>query len=213
MSSASVSLDDLGAAGVIAVVRAASADAAVTACEALLRGGVRALELTFTTPGVLDAISALRERDDALIGAGTITMPGQAAAAVEAGARYLVSPGFDELIVAEMVATGAVTLAGVFTAGEAMRARRLGTSAIKLFPAGIGGVALLRALREPFPDLPIIPTGGVTPENLHEWLAGRRPRGRRRRLAVPDRRGPRGDRGPRRRVHRGPPAGANLNTT
>jgi 2-dehydro-3-deoxyphosphogluconate aldolase/(4S)-4-hydroxy-2-oxoglutarate aldolase len=64
-----------------------------------------------------------------------------------------------------------VTLSGVYTASEAMRARRLGASAVKLFPAGSGGTGLLRALREPFPDLPIVPTGGVTPENLGEWLA------------------------------------------
>jgi 2-dehydro-3-deoxyphosphogluconate aldolase/(4S)-4-hydroxy-2-oxoglutarate aldolase len=90
---------------------------------------------------------------------------------VAAGARFLVSPGTDDPILAEMTATGVVTLAGVYTASEVMRARRLGASAVKLFPAGTGGVALLRALREPFPELPIVPTGGVTPENLDGWLA------------------------------------------
>jgi 2-dehydro-3-deoxyphosphogluconate aldolase/(4S)-4-hydroxy-2-oxoglutarate aldolase len=162
-------LAEIADAGVIAVIRATSARAAVEAGEALLRGGVRALELTFTTPGAPEAIAALHGR--ALVGAGTITAPGQAEAAVAAGARFLVSPGCDEPVVAEMVATGATVLAGVFTAGELMRARRLGAGAVKLFPAGLGGDGLPRALREPCPEVPIVPTGGVTPGNLAEWLA------------------------------------------
>jgi 2-dehydro-3-deoxyphosphogluconate aldolase/(4S)-4-hydroxy-2-oxoglutarate aldolase len=165
-----LTLGALAEAGVIAVIRAPSADAAVAVAEAVLRGGLRALEITFTTPGALEAIGRLT-RHDAIVGAGTVAERGQAAAAVAAGARFLVSPGTDDPILAEMTATGVVTLAGVYTASEAMRARRLGASAVKLFPAGSGGIGLLRALREPFPQLPIVPTGGVTPENLGDWLA------------------------------------------
>jgi 2-dehydro-3-deoxyphosphogluconate aldolase/(4S)-4-hydroxy-2-oxoglutarate aldolase len=97
-----LTLDALAEAGVIAVIRAGSADAAVAVAEAVLRGGLCALEITFTTPGAIEAIGRLA-RQDAIVGAGTVTEPGQAAAAVAAGARFLVSPGTDDPILAQMV--------------------------------------------------------------------------------------------------------------
>jgi 2-dehydro-3-deoxyphosphogluconate aldolase / (4S)-4-hydroxy-2-oxoglutarate aldolase len=163
----------VAAAGVVAVVRAPSAAAAVQVSEAALRGGVRAVEVTFTTPGAAEAIAELHARhgEALLLGAGTLRSGGDVDAARQAGARFLVSPGLDERLVAAMVATGLPALAGVCTPSEAMRAAGLGLRALKLFPAGVGGVGLLRALREPFPDLAFMPTGGVTAENLGEWLA------------------------------------------
>jgi 2-dehydro-3-deoxyphosphogluconate aldolase/(4S)-4-hydroxy-2-oxoglutarate aldolase len=166
-----MSLAALADAGVVAVIRAPSAGTAVAAAEAVAAAGVRAVEITFTTPDALTAIRRLASRDGLLVGAGTLTEPAQAAAAAAAGARFLVSPGIDDGVVDAMRATGLATLAGAYTPTEVMRARRLGVTAVKLFPAGIGGIGLLRALREPFPDLAVIPTGGVTPENLGEWLA------------------------------------------
>ncbi|HEY4278271.1 MAG TPA: bifunctional 4-hydroxy-2-oxoglutarate aldolase/2-dehydro-3-deoxy-phosphogluconate aldolase [Conexibacter sp.] len=159
----------LAQAGVIAVVRAPSAEAAIAAGEAIVAGGVPAIEVTFTTPDALRAIERLAAAG-VLVGAGTVTDPAQAASARDAGAQFLVSPGSDDELVAAMTATGLVTLAGAYTASEAMRVRRLGVDAVKLFPAGVGGVALLRALREPFPDLAVVPTGGVSPENVASWL-------------------------------------------
>ena len=106
-----------------------------------------------------------------LVGAGTITSRAHAREAADAGARFLVSPGLDDEVLEAMLATGLTALPGVFTAGEVMRARRLGAAAVKLFPAGAGGPGLLRALREPFPDLAVVPTGGVTAANLGEWFA------------------------------------------
>ena len=165
-----MSIAELSHAGVIAVIRAPSAAAAVAAADAALDGGVRAVEITFTTPDAPQAIERLSAAG-ALVGAGSLTTAGQAHAAREHGARFAVTPGLDDALVAEVVASGLPTVAGAYTAGEVMRARRLGAQAVKLFPAGIGGVALLRALRDPFPDLAAIPTGGVTPDNLAEWLA------------------------------------------
>jgi 2-dehydro-3-deoxyphosphogluconate aldolase/(4S)-4-hydroxy-2-oxoglutarate aldolase len=165
-----VSIAELSRAGVIAVIRAPSAAAAIAVADAALGGGVRAVEITFTTPDAPRAIERLSAAG-ALVGAGSLTTAGQARAARDHGARFAVTPGLDDELVAEVVASGLPTVAGAYTAGEVMRARRLGAQAVKLFPAGVGGVALLRALRDPFPDLAAIPTGGVTPDNLAEWLA------------------------------------------
>ncbi|MDO8187548.1 bifunctional 4-hydroxy-2-oxoglutarate aldolase/2-dehydro-3-deoxy-phosphogluconate aldolase [Conexibacter sp. JD483] len=163
----------LAQAGIVAVLRGPSPEAVVAAGGALLRGGVRALEVTFTTPGAALALRELRARhgDELLLGAGTLRRPAQVEEAVAAGARFLVSPGLDGTVLATMGASGLPTWAGVCTPTEVMRATAQGLTTLKLFPAGVGGVALLRALREPFPEVSFMPTGGVTVANLGEWLA------------------------------------------
>lgn len=169
----SCTVDDLRRIGVIATLRAPSVEVALGAVDALRAGGISAVEVTFTTPDVPEVLRALTERhDDALLlGAGTITEPSQAEVAAQAGAAYLVSPGFDEEVFAAMQATGRLTMAGAFTPSEVMRVRRSGTDVVKLFPGSLGGPALLKALRGPFPDLVCVPTGGVSAHNLAAWLA------------------------------------------
>jgi 2-dehydro-3-deoxyphosphogluconate aldolase/(4S)-4-hydroxy-2-oxoglutarate aldolase len=166
-------LAGLRALGVVAVVRAPDAEAAVATGVALVRGGVRALEVTFTTPGAEEAIAELRGRfaEPVLVGAGTVRTLTQVAAARAAGAQFLVAPGLDDAIVTAMRTTGLPTLAGAFTPTEVTRALALGVDAVKLFPAGVAGIGMLRALREPFPEARIVPTGGVTSDNLGAWLA------------------------------------------
>ena len=165
-----MTLDALAAAGVVAVIRAPSAESAVAAAAAAISGGVSAIEITFTTPDAPRAIEHLAA-DGVLVGAGTLTEPAQAAIALNCGAQFLVSPGVDDALAAAMAETGLTTLLGAVTATEVMRVRQLGGDAVKLFPASIGGVELMRALREPFPDLVVVPTGGVTTDNLGAWLA------------------------------------------
>lgn len=163
----------LAEAGVVAVLRGPSAEAVVAAGGALLRGGVRALEVTFTTPDAARALRELRARhgEQLLLGAGTLRRAAQVEQAVAAGARFLVSPGLDDDVLDAAQGSGLPTWAGVCTPTEVMRATARGLTALKLFPAGVGGVALLRALREPFPEVAFMPTGGVTVANLGEWLA------------------------------------------
>lgn len=165
-------LDDLGDACVIATLRAPSTEAAIGATAALLAGGVRAIEVTYTTPDVPGVLRAIRERhgDDVLLGAGTLLDPPQAEEAFAAGAGFLVSPGLDDDLIAAMRATGAVTMAGAVTPTEVMRARRLGVDVVKLFPGSLGGPGHLKALRAPLPDVTYMPTGGVSSDNLGEWL-------------------------------------------
>lgn len=160
-------------AGVLAVLRAPSADAAIAAADALIAGGVRGIEVTYSTPDVPAALAGIRTRhgDGVVLGAGTLLDPPQAAEAAAAGAQYLVAPGLDDELVEAMAATGAVVMAGAVTPTEVMRARRLPVDVVKLFPGSLGGPALLKALRGPFPDLAFLPTGGVSAANVGEWLA------------------------------------------
>lgn len=166
-------LAGLQAAGVLAVLRAPSYAAAVSAVDALVAGGVTGIEITYSTPDATAAIAevARRHGDQVYLGAGTVLTEEQAREAVDAGATFLVSPGTDADLVAAMRATGAAVFTGALTPSEVMAALRLGIDAVKVFPAMLGGPAYLRALRGPFPDVPFLPTGGVTPANLADWLA------------------------------------------
>ena len=167
---ASDDLDRLRDARVIAVIRAPDAEGAIRAVDALVRGGVTGIEITYSTPDVPRVLAAVAERHDVLLGAGTVTAPGQAEEAVAAGAEFLVSPGLDDDVMAAMRATGALTMGGALTPTEVMRAVRLGADVVKVFPASLGGPGYLKSLRGPFPDVPFVPTGGVSAGNLGEWL-------------------------------------------
>ncbi len=158
---------------VVAVLRGASAREAVEVADALVEGGVRALEVTFTTPGAGEALRELRARhgEGAVVGAGTVTAPAHVDEAVAAGAAFLVSPGLDPGLVERMRATGLLCLPGVLTPSEVLQAVRLGLRALKLFPGSLGGPAHLRALRAPFPEVAFVPTGGVSAGNAADWLA------------------------------------------
>lgn len=162
----------LAEAGVIATLRAPSPAAAHAAVSALLRGGVRAIEITYTTPhaGAVIADLAARYGEEILLGAGTLTTPDQVREASDAGAAFLVSPGYDADVVEAVLATRRLSMIGGFTPTEVMRLARIGVDVVKLFPGSLGGPGLLRALRGPFPDLDYIPTGGVSDTNLAAWL-------------------------------------------
>jgi 2-dehydro-3-deoxyphosphogluconate aldolase/(4S)-4-hydroxy-2-oxoglutarate aldolase len=160
-------------AGVVATLRAPSAESALRAVSALVGGGITAIEVTYSTPDVPTVLRALETEfgDSIMLRAGTVTRAGQAREAVEAGARFLVSPGCVDAIIAEMIQTGVLTCAGAFTPTEVMRALALGAEVIKIFPANLAGPALLKALRGPFPDLLTMPTGGISTASLGDWLA------------------------------------------
>jgi 2-dehydro-3-deoxyphosphogluconate aldolase/(4S)-4-hydroxy-2-oxoglutarate aldolase len=163
----------LRAARVIAVVRADDCQEAIDIAEALAAGGLTAIELTFTTPGVDAALAETRRRlgDKLLLGAGTITTPEQAHAAAQVGADFLVCPHLDEQLFVSMLATGLLAVPGVMTPSEVATALRAGAIVVKLFPASTVGVGHLKALFGPFPGLQVIPTGGVSPSTAGEWLS------------------------------------------
>lgn len=153
----------------VAVVRADSSDAAVSAGNALADGGVRALEITFTTPDADVAIVELTRREDVFVGAGTVLDADQASRAIEAGAKFLVSPGLVLEVLEAGAGAGVLAVPGALTPTELLAARRH-AEVIKLFPSSLGGPSYLKALLAPFPDLRLIPTGGVNVGNLGRWL-------------------------------------------
>jgi 2-dehydro-3-deoxyphosphogluconate aldolase/(4S)-4-hydroxy-2-oxoglutarate aldolase len=166
-------LDRLRSAKVVAVLRSATADDAVRIAEALVDAGVRAIEITYSTPDVAAALRRVCEGvgPDILVGAGTLTDAAHAREAAAAGAQFLVSPHLDLRLLEAMLETGLTALPGILTPTEAIAARAHGAPAVKLFPASSVGPAHLRALRAPFPDLKVVPTGGIGAATAAEWLA------------------------------------------
>lgn len=161
------------ATGVLAVLRAPSPEQALDAAEAIIRGGITGIEVTYSTPDAPAVIRELiaRHGDAAYIGAGTVTTLEQATAAADAGAEFLVSPGTLPELTRAMLDTDRVVMTGAMTPTEVMGALALGVDVVKIFPASLGGPSYLGALRGPFPDAPLMPTGGVKPGNLAEWFA------------------------------------------
>ncbi|RZT59535.1 2-keto-3-deoxy-phosphogluconate aldolase [Microcella alkaliphila] len=172
-STPSPALDSVHTTGVFAVVRAPDPDAALHAADALIRGGVTGIEVTYSTPEAASVIAELHRRhgDAALIGAGTVTTAALADESAAAGARFLVSPGTLPDVARAMLDTGLITMTGALTPTELMSALALGVHVVKVFPASFGGVPHIKALREPFPEAALMPTGGVTAENLGQFFA------------------------------------------
>lgn len=158
---------------VLPVVVLRTANDAVPLARALLAGGVHTMELTLRTPAALAAIRLVTDAvPDMVVGAGTVVTPEQAEDAVRSGARFLVSPGSPPDLVGVMLDQGVPVLPGVSTATEAMTMRGMGLTELKFFPAAAsGGPGYLRALAGPLPDLSFCPTGGVTRDNIGEYLA------------------------------------------
>ena len=146
---------------------------AVPLAQALLAGGVKVLEVTLRTPVALQCIEAIaRACPEALVGAGTIRSAADAQAALDAGSRFAVSPGYTAAIGAACRQIGLPLLPGVATASEVMAASADGLSFLKFFPAmQAGGIAMLKALGGPFPDIAFCPTGGITLETAPQFLA------------------------------------------
>lgn len=163
----------IGRTGIVPVVVLEDAAHAVPTANALKAGGVDVMEITMRTAAGLDAIKkAVRECPDVLVGAGTVIGVEQCKACVDAGAQFIVSPGFDRGIVRWCAERGIACIPGCATPSEIMAALSYGLKALKFFPANIyGGVPGLKALSGPFPDVRFIPTGGVNLANLAEYGA------------------------------------------
>lgn len=158
---------------VMPVVVLEHADDAVPLARALVAGGLPAIEVTLRTPAALPAIRAItREVPEAVVGAGTVVTPKNAADAVAAGARFLVSPGSTPALLDAMEASGAPFLPGVSTASEAMALLEREVYEMKFFPAeAMGGTAVLKALAGPLPQARFCPTGGITAAAAPDYLA------------------------------------------
>ena len=165
-------LQRITALGALAVVRLPRADDVLPVARALHAGGVSAIEVTMTVPGALQAIERLvREGGpELLVGVGSVLDAQTARRAVEAGARFVVSPVFRAEVVDEAHRHDIAALPGAFTPTEILRAHEAGADAVKVFPSDALGPAFIRGVLAPMPFLRLVPTGGVTPGNAGEWI-------------------------------------------
>lgn len=162
----------LTASGAVAVIRSDDSSGLPAIADALVRGGVTAVEVTMTTPDALDSIEAVRESvgTAGIVGMGSVTDPQSAHDAAAAGAEFVVSPVCKASIVRAAHEHEVPAIPGAFTPTEAQRAHEAGADLVKIFPASIGGPHYLRALTAPLPHLDLMPTGGISLDGAGEWL-------------------------------------------
>ena len=154
-----------------AILRVDDQDKAAHAMEAAIRGGFTIVEFTLTIPGVYELVREFSQREDLVVGTGTVMDEHQARQSVAAGARFLVSPVVDETVIATAEELEVACMPGCHTPTEMLRAHRAGAQLCKLFPAPAGGPSWLRSVLGPMPFLRIVPTNGVDEDNAGEWIA------------------------------------------
>lgn len=159
--------------GIVPVLRAHSERQGHALVEALLAGGITVIEVTMTVPGAVDLLRQLKKQHGGrvLLGSGTVTSAAQVEATVDAGAEFVVSPSFHPEVVAKTRELGKVSIPGALTPTEVITAWRAGADYVKIFPcSAVGGASYLKALLAPFPELLLIPTGGVTLQTATDFL-------------------------------------------
>ena len=160
--------------GIIPVVRAANLDEARRAVDAICSGGIPVIEITMTVPNAPQMIQELVKHfgDAVLTGAGTVTSAKQAGICLDSGAQFLVSPGLSVPVLHTAAKRGVLAIPGILTPTELMAALEAGASVIKVFPCGsTGGPKHIKALKAPFPDTRLVPTGGVNLSNAIDYIA------------------------------------------
>lgn len=166
-------LKSIGQIGLIAVIRGPSPELTVKMVEALVKGGVKGIEITYSTPNAEAVVEKVRQNfgDEIILGMGTLTKPSQAESAKAAGAAFLVSPVCNPDLVRAMVSSGLLVMAGALTPTEIFQAYSLGSDVVKVFPGSLTGPSYIKAIKGPFPHIPLMPTGGVSETNLKDWFA------------------------------------------
>jgi len=159
--------------GIVPIVRAGSPEAAIRAAEAIYRGGIRAVEITMTVPGALRALEKVADQfgDRITLGAGTVLDPETARACMLAGAEFFVTPALNLSTIEICHRYSKVIMPGALTPTEVQTAWEAGADLVKIFPCGnLGGPKYIRAMKAPFPQIEMVPTGGVTLETTAEFL-------------------------------------------
>jgi 2-dehydro-3-deoxyphosphogluconate aldolase/(4S)-4-hydroxy-2-oxoglutarate aldolase len=157
---------------IVAILRGCAPERVMDIVATLAEGGVRLLEITLNSPGALDLIRRIAQTmgDRLLVGAGTVLTPAEAEQAIDAGAKFILSPSLDIETIQVTKELGAVSVPGAFTATEILSAWRNGADIVKVFPASVGA-SYLRDLRGPLPQIRLMPTGGVNLNNIREFKA------------------------------------------
>lgn len=160
--------------GVVAVVRAENAEQAVKIADACAAAGIAALEITFTVPGAADVIKELAKvynKGEIIVGAGTVLDPETARAAILAGAQYIVSPCLNVETVKLCNRYQVACMPGAMTIKEVVDAMDAGADIVKIFPGELFGPKIIKAIKGPIPQATLMPTGGVSLDNVHEWIS------------------------------------------
>ena len=167
-----LTVEQVAACGVVPVVVLEDAELAVPTAKALLKGGINAMEITFRTAAAKASIAKVAaEVPEMIVGAGTVVNVQQVHDAVEAGAKFVVSPGSDGEVIAEAMKLGVPITPGVVTPSEIMLGLKLGLKVFKFFPAeSFGGIKTIKALSGPFPQIEFLPTGGINQSNAAEYF-------------------------------------------
>jgi 2-dehydro-3-deoxyphosphogluconate aldolase/(4S)-4-hydroxy-2-oxoglutarate aldolase len=142
--------------GILAVLRGPSPDLTIKMVAALIEGGVTGIEITYSTPNASEVVRSLDQ---------------EFGSQILLGAKFLVSPHIEKTLASEMASCGLPVMMGALTPSEVMKARAYGSDVVKMFPGSLGGPTYMKALKGPFPDIPMMPTGGVNENNLGEWFA------------------------------------------
>jgi 2-dehydro-3-deoxyphosphogluconate aldolase/(4S)-4-hydroxy-2-oxoglutarate aldolase len=159
--------------GVIAVIRGMEVDKVVNIVDALLEGGVKALEITLNSPGAIDLIEEVSERvkdTDAIVGAGTVLDGETARAAILAGAEFVFAPNLNQDVIEVCNRYGKVVIPGVMTPTEIVNAYQAGADLVKIFPAGVMGPKYIKSVKGPLNHIPMMPTGGVGLDNAADFI-------------------------------------------
>ena len=159
--------------GIVAVVRAENSDQALKIAEAVKAGGIQAIEITMTIPGAIDVIKKLAEtynNNEILIGAGSVLDTETACCCILAGAEYIVGPALNEEVIRLCNRYQKVVMPGAMSVTEVVKAMEAGADVIKIFPATLFGPKIIKAIKGPLPQAPLLPTGGVNVDNVAEWI-------------------------------------------
>ncbi len=167
-------LAKIKATGIVPVIRAKSADEALKLTEAIYEGGINIFEITMTVPGAIEVIKELTEKykdnDDVIIGAGSVLDAPTAKMAIQAGAKFVVGPSFDEEMVKLCNRYQTPVIPGAVTPTEVVKAMEAGADVVKIFPATLFGPKIIKAIKGPIPHAPLLPTGGVDLDNVADWI-------------------------------------------
>lgn len=157
--------------GIVAVIRAKDHEQAIAYINACINGGIKAIELTYTIPNVVELIkNVYKNYDDVLVGVGSVLNGNMAKSAIEAGASYVVSPGFSDEVNTVCNEMNILYLPGCMTVTEIMYALDKGNKMIKLFPGEVFGPKYVKSIKAPIPHVEVMPTGGVSIDNIEEWF-------------------------------------------
>ncbi|MEI3612764.1 bifunctional 4-hydroxy-2-oxoglutarate aldolase/2-dehydro-3-deoxy-phosphogluconate aldolase [Pseudogracilibacillus sp. SO30301A] len=162
----------LNESGVVAIIRGLQPNYIYSVVEALKKGGVRAIEVTVDTPNVCEVVEKLRSlhTNDLSIGAGTVLNSRMAEEVIEAGAQFILSPNVNKKVIETTKQHDIISIPGAFTPSEIVEAHQYGADVIKLFPAHILGTKFIKSIRDPLPNIPLLPTGGINSVNATEFI-------------------------------------------